>query len=110
MLRRLNQRQATGWESPAWKDYETVPAIQRADDYHADNMSRIRLYVGRPDPTGVNAPEEIRDPAALAPLRDLFGGLERHSRMLQDRKSTRLNSSHVAISYAVFCLKKTRDA
>src|SRR5690625_6642966 len=24
-----------------------------------------------------------------------------------DRKSTRLNSSHVAISYAVFCLKKT---
>src|SRR5690625_7045462 len=29
----------------------------------------------------------------------------------QDRKSTRLNSSHVAISYAVFCLKKkTRPA
>src|SRR5207253_6769382 len=27
-------------------------------------------------------------------------------RMRGDRKSTRLNSSHVAISYAVFCLKK----
>src|SRR5437870_8360835 len=27
---------------------------------------------------------------------------------LGDRKSTRLNSSHVAISYAVFCLKKKR--
>src|SRR5690349_3846433 len=27
----------------------------------------------------------------------------------QDRKSTRLNSSHVEISYAVFCLKKKRD-
>src|SRR5437870_8366985 len=27
-----------------------------------------------------------------------------------DRKSTRLNSSHVAISYAVFCLKKKRPA
>src|SRR5690606_41259979 len=26
--------------------------------------------------------------------------------MVQDRKSTRLNSSHVKISYAVFCLKK----
>src|SRR3712207_6971677 len=26
----------------------------------------------------------------------------------QDRKSTRLNSSHANISYAVFCLKKTR--
>src|SRR5207253_11471682 len=28
------------------------------------------------------------------------------NRMCLDRKSTRLNSSHVAISYAVFCLKK----
>src|SRR5690625_7114119 len=27
---------------------------------------------------------------------------------LADRKSTRLNSSHVAISYAVFCLKKKK--
>src|SRR5690625_6892904 len=26
----------------------------------------------------------------------------------RDRKSTRLNSSHVAISYAVFCLKKKK--
>src|SRR5690625_6129427 len=28
--------------------------------------------------------------------------------LLEDRKSTRLNSSHVAISYAVFCLKKKK--
>src|SRR5699024_12749772 len=28
------------------------------------------------------------------------------SKLLADRKSTRLNSSHVSISYAVFCLKK----
>src|SRR5688500_19218018 len=28
---------------------------------------------------------------------------------LPDRKSTRLNSSHLVISYAVFCLKKKRD-
>src|SRR5438067_6351388 len=27
---------------------------------------------------------------------------------MRDRKSTRLNSSHVSISYAVFCLKKKR--
>src|SRR6266403_3086404 len=33
--------------------------------------------------------------------------LERH-RLLGDRKSTRLNSSHVEISYAVFCLKKKK--
>src|SRR5207253_10846996 len=30
------------------------------------------------------------------------------SRDIIDRKSTRLNSSHVAISYAVFCLKKKK--
>src|SRR5436305_11252332 len=29
-----------------------------------------------------------------------------HHSTLEDRKSTRLNSSHVRISYAVFCLKK----
>src|SRR5690625_7050771 len=30
--------------------------------------------------------------------------------IMEDRKSTRLNSSHVAISYAVFCLKKKKKS
>src|SRR5690625_6264093 len=33
----------------------------------------------------------------------------RHTRGTPDRKSTRLNSSHVAISYAVFCVKKKKS-
>src|SRR5436309_12664429 len=33
--------------------------------------------------------------------------LDRHA-VARDRKSTRLNSSHVKISYAVFCLKKKK--
>src|SRR5207253_9169541 len=32
-----------------------------------------------------------------------------HQNRRRDRKSTRLNSSHVAISYAVFCLKKKNE-
>src|SRR5437899_12975514 len=32
-----------------------------------------------------------------------------HTKVPQDRKSTRLNSSHLGISYAVFCLKKKRQ-
>src|SRR5690606_41795309 len=36
--------------------------------------------------------------------RVLAGGRQEHGH--EDRKSTRLNSSHVKISYAVFCLKK----
>src|SRR5690625_1739008 len=31
------------------------------------------------------------------------------TQVVEDRKSTRLNSSHVAISYAVFCLKKKKE-
>src|SRR5690348_17783850 len=34
--------------------------------------------------------------------------LLRHRRLPRDRKSTRLNSSHPSISYAVFCLKKKK--
>src|SRR5690242_21344723 len=35
------------------------------------------------------------------------GGADRVQRV-EDRKSTRLNSSHMSISYAVFCLKKKK--
>src|SRR5690606_41856264 len=35
-----------------------------------------------------------------------FAGDQVFEQVRQDRKSTRLNSSHVKISYAVFCLKK----
>src|SRR5690606_41889238 len=37
---------------------------------------------------------------------EVAGGWDRARRSAVDRKSTRLNSSHVKISYAVFCLKK----
>src|SRR5699024_3156865 len=40
--------------------------------------------------------------------RNLFGVAEHIEKTIIDRKSTRLNSSHVSISYAVFCLKKKR--
>src|SRR5258708_29075748 len=35
-----------------------------------------------------------------------LGARDRPGLLVQDRKSTRLNSSHQIISYAVFCLKK----
>src|SRR2546426_2536864 len=44
-----------------------------------------------------------REPGGLGRER----GRARHPR-IQDRKSTRLNSSHLVISYAVFCLKKKK--
>src|SRR3712207_8113847 len=45
----------------------------------------------------------------LRALDERVGGLARHDHddlTVLDRKSTRLNSSHANISYAVFCLKK----
>src|SRR5256885_8712980 len=39
---------------------------------------------------------------------DLQRGAARRPQPCTDRKSTRLNSSHLVISYAVFCLKKKK--
>src|SRR5256885_13188335 len=43
-------------------------------------------------------------PTRLKPAKHEF--LSRNVALHRDRKSTRLNSSHLVISYAVFCLKK----
>src|SRR5262245_31058256 len=42
----------------------------------------------------------------LAVLRTDLRNMFERFRSIQDRKSTRLNSSHLGISYAVFCLRK----
>src|SRR5690625_5524414 len=44
--------------------------------------------------------------AMVTGLADLWERAALDGTPVRDRKSTRLNSSHVAISYAVFCLKK----
>src|SRR5438874_8791389 len=41
-------------------------------------------------------------------VRAVRAAVQRRRRVRGDRKSTRLNSSHVEISYAVFCLKKKK--
>src|SRR3712207_8475588 len=46
-------------------------------------------------------------PRAIQPPADLDGG-QHLGQERRDRKSTRLNSSHANISYAVFCLKKKK--
>src|SRR5947207_10501323 len=41
-------------------------------------------------------------------VNERFGATGRGANAFRDRKSTRLNSSHTVISYAVFCLKKKK--
>src|SRR3712207_7388788 len=63
------------------------------------------------------APDDVGTPAATSPFRGPRPPWRRHGghshvillRRREDRKSTRLNSSHANISYAVFCLKKKKN-
>src|SRR5437899_8219386 len=61
---------------------------------------RGHRVVTEADEGGVHEPE-----VEARVVRDEHGPLEE---LGQDRKSTRLNSSHLGISYAVFCLKKKK--
>src|SRR5436309_16109940 len=58
------------------------------------------LDAGRPARIGRGDRQRTRNQSCLQ-SRELL-------RATEDRKSTRLNSSHVKISYAVFCLKKKK--
>src|SRR5260221_4741596 len=55
----------------------------------------FRSRAGRAPGAGASTGAKCRPDRALSPRR-------------RDRKSTRLNSSHTVISYAVFCLKKNK--
>src|SRR5258707_5647222 len=61
----------------------------------------------------LEAVDELALPVALEeadrPAQLLGAGVHHRLDVGQDRKSTRLNSSHANISYAVFCLKKKKN-
>src|SRR3989442_10046045 len=72
------------------EQYSGINHVDDKDDaFHLADLQRLNIL----------PKAHVYDPE-LRPVRDL----------LRDRKSTRLNSSHVRISYAVFCLKKKKTA
>src|SRR3712207_8622959 len=78
-------------------------SYQDLDDYLNATVSFVRDGVAVAEPVLVALPTE-----RLRVLRDALGADQRRIELL-DRKSTRLNSSHANISYAVFCLKKKKN-
>src|SRR5207253_9391443 len=56
-----------------------------------------------------NRPRAELDHVARLEILEVAHRFRRRPAPGTDRKSTRLNSSHVAISYAVFCLKKKKN-
>src|SRR5690606_42017549 len=77
-------------------------------DVAGDDGAQPRLLVGgRPaEEVGHRRLARSLGPGALQRRQRLEGVVDLTHGEAEDRKSTRLNSSHVKISYAVFCLKK----
>src|SRR5690625_7040291 len=72
-------------------------------------MGWARVASGTLGSRTLGGPSGGRELRARLPLTSPFGQHKWHSEPCpSDRKSRRLNSSHVAISYAVFCLKKKK--
>src|SRR2546429_5660444 len=81
--------------------------------FRSDTPGKVRALAGKalhPDPTDPSIPSV----AALCVYPNMVptakAALKGSGVKVEDRKSTRLNSSHGYISYAVFCLKKKNAA
>src|SRR5699024_12258625 len=81
---------------------DALPKIDHLENHEFDYSVELLKKAGELGLLGVDVPEEY---GGLA-LDKISSSLitEKFARA-GDRKSTRLNSSHVSISYAVFCLK-----
>src|SRR5256885_6122759 len=83
--------------------YTTLFRSVRVED-RAPHLPQERVVV----PDGVLGGVHRIRPSELL-LRRIGQRLRRGPEVVPDRKSTRLNSSHLVISYAVFCLKKKKQ-
>src|SRR5205814_9505808 len=77
--------------------HDALPILQKNPALDAQNADSVN-----PPPTDAGGVPTFKYPFSIAHKRVHEGGWSR------DRKSTRLNSSHLGISYAVFCLKKKK--
>src|SRR5690349_23980018 len=84
------------------------PSYHLRDDLGLDSMAVIELLYKIEETFDLQIPDQ--DLAGLSTVGAVAHYVERRLAPAErpDRKSTRLNSSHVEISYAVFCLKKKK--
>src|SRR5688572_32747299 len=87
--------------APLVRDPRRLARIDEAAG-DGDELTGEEMQIGFP----VGA---IHRQGAVAPYAAARVNGQRLAKSLLDRKSTRLNSSHSQISYAVFCLKKKRE-
>src|SRR2546430_16422725 len=105
------QRGVVPRSESAWL-FKIAENVCRERQRSAWRRSRLEL-VQDPDDMASLAAAPVRSHDELAGIADALAELppnQQRAILLRDRKSTRLNSSHSQISYAVFCLKKkTKD-
>src|SRR5207249_6807709 len=112
-MSRLNSESLLGLTESFFKSYlqHTRGASVHTVRAYRDALKLFYLFLAshKRKPLAGLALEDIQSDAVLAFLDHVESqrgnsAVTRNCRL--DRKSTRLNSSHVSISYAVFCLKK----
>src|SRR5204863_5687731 len=86
--------------------HDALPICHQCLAAHGDAAAGGRL-VAEARQRVVVAAQAQGEPAAVLRMKGLDDALTGFGD--EDRKSTRLNSSHVEISYAVFCLKKKKS-
>src|SRR3712207_8920187 len=84
-------------------DQELKDLIQQLTDEEQEVSYRRRILHGKIDILRAELVNRLRKKHEGG--EDVISGAD-VQRLTEDRKSTRLNSSHANISYAVFCLKK----
>src|SRR4051812_33630163 len=96
---------APQWVSDDTSSFPQLIGLARDDDMRRDALMRKRKAEAK-----VAAKRLIREHALPMKVVAVDHVLEAvlPDQPLRDRKSTRLNSSHMSISYAVFCLKKKK--
>src|SRR5690606_41395200 len=103
--RTRNNRPFICYCNSAHRDLHSFPTRRSSDLYPKDGKEVEIEEVYRH--TAIAAPYvELIEEFTLSELIDLHFQFKPLLNGFSDRKSTRLNSSHVKISYAVFCLKK----
>src|SRR2546426_7840175 len=108
-IRELYSHQAQWWELIEKGHHVVVVTPTASGKTLCYNLPALQSLLHQPDarvlylfPTKALAQDQLAELEALAKSLP-------EMRMFTDRKSTRLNSSHLVISYAVFCLKKKKQ-
>src|SRR5438067_3893520 len=109
------ERDGNSFVVPDFRVAELRNAVEKLDGDLCISRPASRLKWGIPFPESFGAGfvtyvwfDALLNYLSFVPGHDPHFGERKEDRGEKDRKSTRLNSSHVSISYAVFCLKKKK--